>query len=246
MNPNKRKYGQIRNNINSSNTRKYVKASKKSDTKTVSLQKEINRLKASMVHNAPPIKTKWYITTPAPQNEWTGIGLAWPTLGGANNQRLGQDIKIKSIQVKGKINVASSDGFDMFRVVFLQYLDSNTSGQYPYGSLDNCIKTTFLDSNSGDYPVIMPFMTQTKSAYRVLYDKTVCLDNGGQAQATVDILITSKDLAVSKIHYLDNSDTEPNLPALSEGMIVGFCCSDSTATPNPQMEAVIKLNYIDT
>jgi len=197
-------------------------------------------------HNSPPIKTKWYVFTSSPQNEWAPLGLAWPILGGANNQRLGQDIKIKSIQIKGKIAVASSDGFDTFRVVLVQYMDSNTSGQYPYGSLENAVKQTFLDVNSGDYPYIMPFKTQTKSSYRVLYDQTFFVDNSGTAECAVEILLTPKDLAISKIHFLDNEDTDVNLPALSEGIIVGWVCSDSTTTPNPSMEAVVKFNYIDT
>lgn len=246
MNPNKRKYGQAKSYGSAMQTRKYVKAYKKGDTKTVQMQKEIQRLKSAMVHNSPPIKTKWYIFSQTPQNEWSGMGLAWPVLGGANNQRLGQDIKLKSLQLKGIVKVSNSDTFDTARLVLVQYLDSNTSGNYPYGSLDNCVKATFLDVNSGDYPYIMPFLTQTKSSYRVLYDKTYQLDNGGNATCDVDVLITSKDLAVTKIHYLDNDDTDVNLPALSEGMIVGFVCSNSTATPNPQFEIVVKLNYIDT
>lgn len=246
MNPNKRKYGQTVSTNTSSNTRKYVKGTKKGDTKTVALQKQINRLKASIVHNSPPVKTKWYLFSNNPQNEWFGGGMAWPTLGGANNQRLGQDIKIKSIQFKGKVSVASSDGFDMFRCVLVQYLDSNTSAQYPYGSQSNAVAQTFLDVNTGDYPYIMPFKTQTKSAYRVLYDKTFFLDNSGQAEAPVDFMVTAKDLAVSKIHFLDNDDTEVNLPGLSEGMLIFWVCSDSTATPNPGIECVIKMNYIDT
>ena len=159
---------------------------------------------------------------------------------------MGQDIKIKSIQYKGIVKVADSDGFDTARFVLVQYLDSNTSGQYPYGSIANCVDTTWIDANTGDYPYIMPFRTQTKSAYRVLYDKTYQLDNGGNATCDIDVLITSKDLAVTEIHYLNNEDTDVNLPALSEGIILGFVCSNSTTTPNPQFEIVVKLNYIDT
>lgn len=243
---NKRKYGQTTSTGSSSTNRKYVKATAKSDTKTVALQKQINRLKASMVHNSPPIKTKWYVYTSSPQNGWNPLGLAWPTLGGANNQRLGQDIKLKSVQFKGIVKVASSDGFDTTRLVICQYLDSNTSGQYPYGSFENAVQQTFLDTNSGNYPYIMPFKTQTKSSYRVLFDKTYQVDNSGTATCDIDILLTTKDFSVSKIHYLDNDDTEVNLPALSEGMIIGFCCSNSTTTPHPEFEIVVKLNYIDT
>jgi len=246
MNANKRKYGDSTNRFTTSNPRKYVKGTRKGDTKNNQMQKEINRLKSQIVHNAPPIKTKWYVFTNSPQNEWFGGGLAWPTLGGANNQRLGQDIKIKSLQIKGKVSVASTDGFDLFRCVLVQYLDSNTSGQYPYGSQSNAVSQTFLDVNTGDYPYIMPFKTQTKSSYRVLFDKTYILDKNGNGEDSVDIFVTSKDLAVSKIHYLDNDDTDVNLPALSEGMLIFWVCSDSSATPNPGIEAVIKLNYIDT
>lgn len=246
MNPNKRKYGQTGNSVTSYNTRKYVKGSSKSDTKTDKLQKQLNRLKASMVHNAPPIKTKWAIFTQSPQNEWGAMGIYWPTLGGANNQRLGQDIKIKSIELKGIVKVAESDDFDTVRLVVVQYLDSNTSGQYPYGGLAQVVNTTFLDANTGDYPYIMPFRTQTKSSYRVLCDKTWEVNKQGKATADIHELITSKNLAVTKIHFLDNEDTDVNLPGLSEGMILGFVCSNSTASPNPQFEIVVKLNYIDT
>jgi len=112
--------------------------------------------------------------------------------------------------------------------------------------LDNLVKTTFLEDNAGDYPYVMPFRTQTKSSYRVLYDQTFQVDNSGQATQDIHYLVTTKDLAVSKIHYLDNEDTDVNLPALSEGMIVGLVCSNSTATPHPTFECVVKLNYVDT
>jgi len=243
---NKRKYGQTIISSNSNNPRKYVKAGKKSDTKTVSLQQQITRLKSAMVHNAPPIKTKWNIFDNTVTNEWTGIGIAYPALGGANNQRLGQDIKVKSLQGKGTISVAESDDFDTVRFVVMQYLDSNTSDNYPYGDLGHCVQQTWLDLNTGDYPYIMPFKTQTKSAYRVLYDKTFFTDKGGNAQVPVEFLITAKDLAVSKLHFLDNEDTSVNLPGLSEGLIVCFGCSDSTTSPHPRIQMVFKLNYVDT
>lgn len=211
------------------------------------IEKDVSLLKRQMLVNAPPIKTTYYVYSANPTNEWTAMGLNWPVLGGSNVQRLGQDIKIKSIQIKGLMDVSSSDGFDTMRFVLLQYLDSNTSANFPYGTLDNLVKNTFMQpSNSDDYPFITTFRTQTKSSYRVLYDKSFNLSSGGQASANLDLLITSKDLAVKKIHYLDNDDESLNLPAVSEGMIVGLWCSDSNATPNPKIEAYVKLNYTDS
>lgn len=243
---NKRKYGQTTSTGSSSKNRKYTKVYKKGDKSTVQLQKQIMLLKKSMVNNAPPVKTKWYIFDYNPTNEWFAMGLAWPILGGANNERLGQDIKIKSIQIKGLLDVASSDGFDTIRFVLVQVLDSNASATMPYGGLAQFVETITLDANSGDYPYIMPFRTQTKSAYRILHDQSYNLCINGQASACVDVLITAKDLPVTKIHYLNNSDTEINLPGLSEGMIIGLWCSDSSTSPNPKVECTVKLNYVDT
>jgi len=242
---NKRKYGQVVNFSSTGGQRKYLKV-KKGDKSNEALQKQITMLKSAMVHNAPPIKTKWNIFDNTVTNEWTGIGIAYPALGGANNQRLGQDIKVKSLQGKGTVSVAESDDFDTVRFVVMQYLDSNTSDNYPYGDLGHCVQQTWLDVNTGDYPYIMPFKTQTKSAYRVLYDKTFFTDKGGNAQLPIEFLITSKDLAVSKLHYLDNEDTSVNLPGLSEGLIICFACSDSTTSPHPRIQMTFKLNYIDT
>lgn len=227
--------------------RKYVKAKRKSDKSSASLlEKQILSLKRMVRSTEPPTKTCYWVYTSNPTNEWTGMGILYPTLGGALNQRLGQEITLKSIQINYKLSVASSDGFDTMRFVLVQFMDNNTSGNYPFTNLAGAVKQVFLADNTQDYPYISPFNTQTKKSYRILHDQTWCLDNSGSAQATGTIMVYPRNLAYTKLHYQDNEDASGLLPGFAEGMIVGFWCSDSSASPNPGVEAYVKTNYTDS
>jgi len=224
--------------------KRYLPKRKTKDTSVATLKKEMFRLKKQMLVAKPPVKSVMGENVLSAQNDWIGIGILYPKLGGGNDERLGNQIQIKSINIRALFKVAESDNFDNVRFVLVQFLDNNTEANYPYGSLNGALEKVFYN-NSTDYPINIPYNTQTTQSYRVLYDEVFCLSAQGVESVHKNILLTSKDLAVSKLVF-ETAESDNNLPGLNEGLIVGFFCSDSAATPNPSMTYTVKLNFTDT
>lgn len=224
--------------------KRYLPKRKTKDTSVAALKKEMFRLKKQMLVTKPPVKSVYQENTLSAENDWVGIGVIYPKLGGGNDERLGNQIQIKSINWRILFKVAESDDFDNVRFVIVQFLDNNTEANYPYGSLNGALEKVFYN-NSTDYPINIPYNTQTTQSYRVLYDEVFCLSAQGVEAVHKNILLTSKDLAVSKLVF-EQADSDNNLPGLNEGLIVGFFCSDSAATPNPTITWSVKTNYTDS
>lgn len=208
-------------------------------TKDQQQDREIKRLKSMVKLSAPPVKSAYVEEQQNPTNAWTAIGLPYPVKGGAADERLGQEIIIKSINYRFTLSVSESDDFDTMRVCIIQYMDGNLVNNFPIGQLTN----VFLEP-TGSYPVLWPFNTQSASTYRVLFDKNYNLNEAGIAQHSENILLTSKDLAISKVKF--DTDAGGALPGLDRGLIIFYVCSDSSASPNPGIEISTKLNFIDT
>lgn len=208
-------------------------------TKDQQQDREIKRLKHIVKQTAPPIKSAYVEEQQNPTNAWTAIGLPYPVKGGAADERLGQEIIIKSINYRFTLSVSESDDFDTMRVCIIQYMDGNLVNNFPIGQLTN----VFLEP-TGSYPVLWPFNTQSASTYRVLFDKNYNLNEQGVAQVSENLLITHKQLAITKVKF--DTDAGGALPGLDRGLIMFYVCSDSTASPNPGIEISTKLNFIDT
>lgn len=213
--------------------------------KVLRLEKQLLVLRNQVKGNEPPIKSIYQENILSPQNEGAPLGIPYPALGGAKTNRLGQDIKLKSINIRGLWKVAESDGFDNVRLTIIQYMDKNANAGYPFGSVSAAWNNVFLEDYANDYPIIAPFNTQTTQSYRVLYDETWCLSSQGIEGAMVNIVLTPKDFAVKKLHFNDDA-SNANLPGLQEGLIMGWVSSDSAASPNPSFTYTVKTNFIDT
>jgi len=217
----------------------------KSTTKAIKENKdqqqdrEIKRLKSIVKATAPPVKSTYAEEVQNPENTWIAIGMPYPAKGGDNDERLGQEIIIKSINLRWTISVSETDDFDTFRCLIVQFMDGNLVTEFPINYLSNL----FL-SPASDYPVLAPFNTQSASTYRILFDKVYNTNEAGNAQFSENVLITSKALAVSKIKF--DTDAGGSLPGLDRGLILLFVSSDSTASPNPKIEITKKFNFIDT
>lgn len=200
---------------------------------------EIKKIKKQLKVIAPPVKSTYGEAVYNPENAWTSVAMNYPAKGPDNDERLGEIIEIKSINIRYTLSVSESDNFDTMRCVLVQYMDGNEEAQYP---LDHA-RNLWLEPVT-DYPVLSPFNTQSASTYRVLFDKTYNLCDGGQAQICENLLVTAKDLAISKIKF--DTDGGLGLPSLDSGLIILWVCSDSTATPNPKIECTFKMNFTDT
>lgn len=200
---------------------------------------EIKKLKKQLKVIAPPVKSTYGEAVYNPENSWTSVAMNFPAKGGDNDQRLGDIIEIKSINIRYTLSVSETDDFDTMRCVLVQYMDGNEEAEYP---LDHA-RNLWLEPVT-DYPVLSPFNTQSAATYRVLFDKVYNLNENGQAQMSENILVLAKDLAISKIKF-DNA-SGLGLPALDRGLIILWVCSDSTASPNPKIECTFKMNFTDT
>jgi len=208
-------------------------------TKDQKQDKEIKRLKQQLKVIAPPVKSTYGEAVYNPENAWTSVAMNFPAKGGDNDQRLGEIIEIKSINIRYTLSVSESDNFDTMRCVLVQYMDGNEVTNYPWDHERNL----WLEPVT-DYPVLSPYNTQSAATYRVLFDKVYNLNDNGQAQVTENILVLAKDLAISKIKF--DTDAGLGLPGLDAGLIILWVCSDSSASPNPKIEATFKMNFTDS
>lgn len=210
------------------------------ETKKDAVQdQQIKRLKRELKKISPPVKSTYIEDTENPENAWIGFTCNYPAKGGAVNERLGDEIIVKSLNIRYTLSVSETDNFDTMRVVFVQWIPSNAFGELVVNN-----DSLLWESTPTDFPVNSPYNTQSAPSYKVLYDKVHNLNENGVAQISENILITSRDLRVTKLKF--QTDAGGQLPALNSGLIIGYVCSDSTAAPNPKIESSIKLNFTDT
>ena len=177
------------------------------------IQSEVMRIKKQLLIAKPPIKSIFNEFTGSYENDFLAVGLAWPKQGTNPDERVGADIRLKSINIRGTFYYASSDNYDTVRFTVVQFLDGNTDAQYPFGSSANSVAKVWMSNNS-DYPTQMPFNSQTTQSYRILYDEVMVLSLGSTPSAHRNILITAKDLAVKKLHF-NNAVSNLNPPIVT-------------------------------
>lgn len=209
------------------------------------LEKEIKQLRKIEKINKPPVKSNYTENDISPDNTWHAMALDYPALGGTASERLGPIIEMKSVNVRFVVTTSNSDTYDTLRVMFVQYMDGNTDGNYPVNHDSNV-----WESTSTSYPYLVPFNTQTASRYRVLYDEMFHVNENGVAEISRNLLFSAKaspqtkPWAISKIVF--TGDTGLGLPPIESGLILGWVCSDSTASPNPKITYTVKVNYTDS
>lgn len=209
------------------------------------LQKELAIMKKTVAkkfkEDEPPLKYTYAEFVVSPENTWTNMEFLWPIQGNTVNERLQSIIQVKSMQFNFIVKASESDGFDNVRVVFIQYVDANLSGTPPD------INIVFIDAGTS-FPYIGQYNSLNRSRYRVLFDKTYCVNYNGIASIADSFTCTSRDLTTNhgKMIYISDTDTNGNVPGLEGGYVIGYCCSDSSASPNPSIEYTTRMNFTDT
>lgn len=214
-----------------------VKGAAKTTAKDVQQDREIQRLKKMIKIAKPPVKSTYIENNLSPENAFEGFTFQYPAKGAAENERIGKQIDIKSVNYRFTLNVSDTDVFDTMRVIFVQWQINNAESAIPSNNL------LFLYP-VGDYPNLWPFNTQNAHTYRILYDRVFNLSEGGIAQVTENILFTPKDLGITKLTF--ENDDGGQIPTLAGGLIMGYVCSDSSATPNPRIDYTAKFNFTDS
>lgn len=218
---------------------KFKKGPYKKRNKDQVQDREIAKLKKLIKDVAPPVKSTYSEFVLNPQNEWIAFGLPYPSLGGDPTERLGAQIKLRSINLRFNLAVSETDNFDTMRVILVQYMNGNEHDEFPLN-----YNTDLWLSPTTDYPILSPYNTQSASTYRVLYDEVFNLNENGKAQCAKNLVLYSKDLAIYEIKF--DTDAGGALAGLDRGLIVGYACSDSSASPNPSITGTFKLNFVDS
>jgi len=141
------------------------------------LETKVNKLSKTVKKQEPPLKRKYYEGSQSPENAWVGFAPPYPYVGPAENQRIGEIIQVKDIICNFNITVSSSDTLDTFRVVFVQFLDENTSNNEPLNA-----KEILWMNHDGDDPTQSIWNPITTTRYKVFFDKTYNLNNNGLGQ----------------------------------------------------------------
>jgi len=222
--------GNVETSASSKKRKIWPKSTSKPPAKTAVDTKqdiEIAKLKKLMKANLPPVKSTYAEGTGNPENSFVAFGMPWPQKGGDNNERLNQEIVLKSINIRYCVNVSESDNFDTMRVVIVQFMDGNEATAFPLN-----YATNLWLSPVTDFPNLSPFNTQSASSYHVLYDKIHNLNDNGVSQENVNLLLRPKDFRITKFKF--DTDAGGSFPAFDRGLIVMFVCSDSSASPQPK------------
>jgi len=208
--------------------------------KKPSAQQQIAQLRKQIYGIAPPVKSIYESIGQSIGSTFVNKQPNYPALGGTSIDRLGQTIKITSLELRYMFTVSNSDTYDTCRCTIVQYLDSNAISSLAPNALDN----TFDPLGAASYPWLCPFNTIKKGSYRVLYDRLHHVNENGNAELGATVTIMASQLAVDKLVFTD--DTGGQGAPLEEGQIVAWFVSNSTASPNPDMEGVWRLNFTDT
>lgn len=142
------------------------------------------------------------------------------------------------------LKMTESDVYNNMRFCLIQYTENNVNATAPFGSFANAYAQVF-QSASTTKPINVPFDTQNTQNYRVLYDEVFTLNLNGNACAHKNILIKASDLKVQKLVFTD-AVSNTTLPGLNEGLIIGWCCSDSVSGSHPSIDWSSKINFVDS
>lgn len=173
-------------------------------------------------------------------NNWTVSIIPFPPRGGLVTERTTDDFYVKSIDIRYRIEAPETD--DFVRVVLVQYLfPVDEANFYSAGTISN----VFMQGDLTSFPSLDHFNSQTRSLYRVLYDKSFNIDDSAGPRARfIHINLTAGQIPEPKLHIIGDDGWTGNWQ-ITSGAIVLFQCSNSSIAPNPQANFNWKVNFVD-
>jgi len=166
------------------------------------------------------------------------IRIATITQGDLNNQRIGDIIKLKKLELKYNVaGQAATATYASVRVMLVQW--------YP---LDYDISTSLgepptfaelLKSVAGVSAPISPINPEFKDEFKVLYDKTHTIHSLDQGSSVANARVTVKKFGHNKIDFYDGG-------TYGNGQLYLVLISDDGLVPYPSVNWATMLYYTDS
>lgn len=156
------------------------------------------------------------------------VGL--PVVGSGFNQRIGDSIKLKSFNFKYTIYL--SDPSNVMRIIVFQW--KNNSG------ISGTPTVQYILQQPTPYGWLSQHNQDTKQNYKILYDRTHTMQNGGPLQITRSVNINR--FATTNIQFISDVATQNNC---IKGEIYLLLISDSNVVIHPTFVWRSQMRYTD-
>lgn len=159
----------------------------------------------------------------------------------SQGQRIGNTIFVKGIQMNFQVTLGESvllgdDKENLVRMVIFQWLEEDLTAPV-FGDI-------FLEGTTGQ-PYLANYNPDTRSLYKILYDKTFTLSpNGGNPVTIARHIELSRKLKMKKWVFEGNNQSGFGAN-LVKGNIYWIFTSDSTAAPSPTVDWSLRFRYTD-
>lgn len=160
-------------------------------------------------------------------------GINFPAQGVGNNQRIGKQIRLRSLRIHFKIECPTgtlAELFNAFRVIFFLWRDETSVGA---GSV--------VENTAVSVQHIVPLNRQSlQSGLLVpIYDRTFYTTTNTRPYIFKKLNFYGKRLP-KKLKTFIGAGTVP-----ASYNILGLMCSDSIAAPHPIMNGYYRMTYVD-
>lgn len=199
--------------------RKHLKERKKPKPTTLQLQHQINRIK-----HQDELKYDDVYNTTALATTGTLLTLSSIGQGDDFDQRVGEEVLLKYLNMTLKFVHPAGTGGDFIRCILFWDLQTNGTGPVLFSSTS--LNTGLLDDSVISNGVISPHNYRTKHRYKVLMDK--CLTINPASSAVEPQLVFKKSISLhnARIKYSDSGATIASI--VSRGLCFAILCTAST------------------
>jgi len=178
------------------------RAAKKEDVPT-----SVKKYVKTVLNRNIEIKERAYVDNFTQTNN-TGLSLVYPSQGTANSERIGDEIRLHSMRLRGLVSHLSTITPHNFRCIV--YMSRSLTG-LPFTDL-------FYGTPSTQIPSIL-----NPNYLRILYDETMSFDLGAESQGMIDVTIPLQN----KVITFDLNSTVPK----QDSIHIWFFQCDNLATP---------------
>lgn len=151
------------------------------------------------------------------------------------SQRVGNQIEIKQVNLNWSMTVG--DATNIVRIVFFQWLQE--TAEFPlFGDI-------FMGDSTGQ-PWLQPYNYVYRANYKILYDKvfTLSASAGNPAVIVKHLTIPASRLRIKKMKYTSNGQFGFAADVIKGNLYYAFM-SDSSITPNPQINLTTRMLFTD-
>lgn len=154
--------------------------------------------------------------------------IATPGIGTGDDERIGDTITVKSIYINYSFIV--QDSTNLARFIVFQWMNDS--------SINPPVAASILEGSS-TRPVQAPYSMNNSQNYRILYDRTHCVSDNGNA-----VMLRKQYITKIPCRKMVFTNDNANAANVKKGQLYLLEVTDSAAS-GPTLNCVIKLNYTD-